>query len=131
MTIRELIPLKLLIAAAVLLALSFVAPHALASLVPDLQSSTNVILLAIPFLLTFVPIILGFMALIVFVSKILHQRVSEGVYKTIEYVFIAGIVLGIVQVLAGTYFGPSAQLVGGYILILLVLAVRPQGLFSR
>jgi branched-chain amino acid transport system permease protein len=44
---------------------------------------------------------------------------------------VGGIVLGIVQVLAGTYFGPSAQLVGGYILILLVLAVRPQGLFSR
>jgi branched-chain amino acid transport system permease protein len=44
---------------------------------------------------------------------------------------VGGIVLGIVQVLAGTYFGPSAQLVGGYILILLVLAVRPEGLFSR
>lgn len=44
---------------------------------------------------------------------------------------VGGIVLGIVQVLAGTYFGPSAQLVGGYILILLVLAVRPQGLFAR
>jgi len=44
---------------------------------------------------------------------------------------VGGVILGIVQVLAGTYFGPSAQLVGGYILILLVLAVRPQGLFSR
>jgi branched-chain amino acid transport system permease protein len=44
---------------------------------------------------------------------------------------VGGIVLGVVQVLAGTYFGPSAQLVGGYILILLVLAMRPQGLFAR
>ncbi|MCW5625237.1 MAG: branched-chain amino acid ABC transporter permease [Burkholderiales bacterium] len=44
---------------------------------------------------------------------------------------VGGLILGIVQVLAGTYFGPSAQLVGGYILILLVLAVRPQGLFAR
>lgn len=44
---------------------------------------------------------------------------------------VGGIVLGIVQVLAGTYFGPSAQLVGGYMLILLVLALRPQGLFAR
>jgi len=44
---------------------------------------------------------------------------------------VGGLILGIVQVLAGTYFGPSAQLVGGYILILFVLAVRPQGLFSR
>lgn len=45
--------------------------------------------------------------------------------------FIGGIVLGVVQVLAGTYFGPAAQQVAGYLLILLVLAVRPQGLFAR
>jgi len=45
--------------------------------------------------------------------------------------FVGGIVLGIVQVLAGTYFGPAAQQVSAYLLILLVLAVRPQGLFSR
>ena len=44
---------------------------------------------------------------------------------------IGGVLLGVVQVLAGTYFGPSAQLVGGYVLILLVLAIKPQGLFSR
>jgi len=44
---------------------------------------------------------------------------------------VGGVLLGIVQVLAGTYFGPSAQLVAGYMLILLVLAFRPQGLFSR
>lgn len=41
-----------------------------------------------------------------------------------------GVLLGIVQVLAGTYFGPAAQLVGGYMLILLVLALRPHGLFN-
>lgn len=45
--------------------------------------------------------------------------------------FVGGILLGIVQVLAGTYFGPAAQQVAGYLLILLVLAVRPQGLFAR
>lgn len=44
---------------------------------------------------------------------------------------IGGVVLGIVQVLAGTYFGPAAQQVAGYLLILLVLALRPQGLFAR
>lgn len=45
--------------------------------------------------------------------------------------FIGGVLLGVVQVLAGTYVGPAAQQVAGYLLILLVLAVRPQGLFSR
>jgi branched-chain amino acid transport system permease protein len=44
---------------------------------------------------------------------------------------VGGIVLGLTQVLAGTYFGSSAQLVAGYILILAVLAFRPQGLFPR
>lgn len=44
---------------------------------------------------------------------------------------VGGVLLGITQVLAGTYFGPSAQLVAGYMLILFVLAVRPQGLFAR
>lgn len=44
---------------------------------------------------------------------------------------VGGVVLGIVQVLAGTYFGPAAQQVAGYLLILLVLAVRPQGLLAR
>ncbi len=45
--------------------------------------------------------------------------------------FVGGILLGIVQVLAGTYFGPAAQQVAGYLLILLVLALRPQGLFAK
>jgi branched-chain amino acid transport system permease protein len=44
---------------------------------------------------------------------------------------VGGVLLGITQVLAGTYFGPSAQQVAGYMLILFVLAVRPQGLFRR
>lgn len=45
--------------------------------------------------------------------------------------FAGGIILGIVQVLAGTYFGPASQQMAGYLLILLVLAVRPQGLFAK
>jgi hypothetical protein len=95
MKIRPLIPLKLLIAAAVLFALSFAARPALNALMPDLQTSTNVLILAIPFLLVFVPIILLFMSFIVFVSKILEHRIPEVAYKVVEYVFIAGIVFGI------------------------------------
>lgn len=45
--------------------------------------------------------------------------------------FVGAIILGITQVLAGTYFGPAAQQVAGYLLILAVLALRPQGLLSR
>ncbi len=95
MKIRPLIPLKLIVSAAVLFGLSFAARPALSSLVPDLATSSNVLLIAIPFLLVFVPIILAYMALIVFLSKLLHRRVPQPVYTTIEYLFIAGIVLGI------------------------------------
>jgi amino acid transporter len=95
MKIRPLIPLKLLIAAVVLFALSFAAGPVLNALVPDLKTSSNVLIIAIPFLLIFVPIILGYMSLIVFVSKLLHERVPERIHKAIEYVFITGIVVGI------------------------------------
>ncbi len=54
-----------------------------------------------------------------------------GGLGSIRGTLIGGMLLGIVQVLAGTYFGPAAQQVGGYILILLVLAFRPNGLFSK
>ena len=54
-----------------------------------------------------------------------------GGLGSIAGAFVGGIVLGIVQVLAGTYFGPAAQQVAGYLLILFMLAVRPQGLLAR
>jgi hypothetical protein len=97
MKIRPLIPLKLIIAAVVLLALSFVMPSILEALSPGYRDTSNVLLIALPFLLTFVPIILGFMAVIVFVSKILERKIPETAYKIVEYVFIAGILVGIVS----------------------------------
>jgi hypothetical protein len=36
-----------------------------------------------------------YMALIVFAGKLLSNRVPEAVYRTIEYVLIAGIALGV------------------------------------
>ena len=97
MKIRPLIPLKLIIAAVVLLVLGFVMPSILEWLSPGYRDTSNVLLIALPFLLTFVPIILGFMAVIVFVSKILERKIPETAYKIVEYVFIAGILLGIVS----------------------------------
>lgn len=54
-----------------------------------------------------------------------------GGMNSITGSLVGGILLGIVQVLAGTYFGPSAQLVGGYMLVLAVLAFFREGIFSR
>lgn len=94
-TIRPLIPVKLLIAAAVVFGLSFAARPLIDALIPQEQVTSNVLIIAIPFLLIFVPIILSYMAVIVFVGKLLKEKIPEGVYRAIEYVFIAGIALGI------------------------------------
>jgi hypothetical protein len=93
--IRRLIPLKMLVAAAVIFGLSFAARPLIAAFIPPEIASSDVLIIAIPFLFIFVPIILCFMSFIVFFGKLLEQRVPEGLYKAVEYVFIAGIVLGI------------------------------------
>jgi hypothetical protein len=93
--IRRLIPVKLLIAAAVVFGLSFATRPLIAALIPPEQASSDVLVIAIPFLFIFVPIILCYMSVIVFVGKLLQNRVPEKVYRAIEYVFIAGIGLGI------------------------------------
>lgn len=45
--------------------------------------------------------------------------------------FLAGIILGLAQVLGAHFVGAGFQLLFGYIVLLLVLAFRPQGLFTR
>jgi len=45
--------------------------------------------------------------------------------------FLGGMVLGVAQTLGGFFLGPTSQMLVVYFLVLLVLAVRPQGLFGR
>jgi len=45
--------------------------------------------------------------------------------------FIGGMVLGLAQILGGYFFGAASQMLFAYIIVLIVLAVRPQGLFGR
>lgn len=54
-----------------------------------------------------------------------------GGMNSLPGTILGGVLLGIVQVLAGTYFGPSAQLVGGYMLVLGILGFFREGLLSR
>ncbi len=44
---------------------------------------------------------------------------------------LAGIILGLAQTLGAHFFGTGIQLLAGYLVLLLVLAIRPQGLFAR
>lgn len=45
--------------------------------------------------------------------------------------FIGGMVLGLAQTLGGYFFGPAAQMLIAYIIVLVVLSIRPQGIFGR
>jgi len=44
---------------------------------------------------------------------------------------LGGLVLGLSQLLGGKLFGPGYQLLSGYIILLVLLAIRPQGLLGR
>ncbi|HUI86776.1 MAG TPA: branched-chain amino acid ABC transporter permease [Nitrososphaerales archaeon] len=44
---------------------------------------------------------------------------------------LGGVVLGLTQTLAGTYLGTTWETFVGFLLILVVLTIRPQGLFGR
>ena len=45
--------------------------------------------------------------------------------------FLGGIILGLVQTLSAHFFGANAQMLSVYVIILIILAFRPQGLFGR
>lgn len=56
----------------------------------------NVLLNAIPFILIFVAILLGFITLIRMASHALSHRIAEAAYRPVERALIAGIVLGVI-----------------------------------
>ena len=45
--------------------------------------------------------------------------------------FLGGLVLGLVQTLTGFFFGPATQMFFIYVIVLVILAIRPQGLLGR
>jgi branched-chain amino acid transport system permease protein len=45
--------------------------------------------------------------------------------------FIGGLILALAQILGARIFGPGYQLLCGYVVLLIVLAIRPQGVLGR
>jgi branched-chain amino acid transport system permease protein len=45
--------------------------------------------------------------------------------------FIGGVIFGLSQTLGGYFFGPTGQLLIPFLMVLVVLTIRPQGLFGR
>lgn len=93
---RPKIPVVLLVLVVLLLILGLLAgPFISARTTPE-QLADNVLLNAIPFLLIFVSILLAFISVIVIVGSMLNHNVPARIYKIIESILIAGIVLGVI-----------------------------------
>ena len=54
-----------------------------------------------------------------------------GGLGSIPGTFIGGIILGLAQTLGGYFFGTTAQMLVAYIIVLIILTVRPQGILGR
>jgi branched-chain amino acid transport system permease protein len=45
--------------------------------------------------------------------------------------FIGGIIMGLAQTLGGYFFNATAQMLVAYVIVLIIMTVRPQGIFGR
>jgi hypothetical protein len=89
-------PFGLVIWVVVILILGLVSRPLIGSWATEEQLAKNVLLNAIPFILIFVSILLGFITIIVVVSRLLNDNINPGVYRIVESIIIAGIVLGVI-----------------------------------
>lgn len=64
-------------------------------------------------------LILGFGAVII------------GGLGSIKGTYIGGLIIGVAQLLGSYYLGPGFQLFSGFIVVFVLLVIRPQGLFGR
>jgi hypothetical protein len=84
------------------------------------QLAKNVLLHAIPFILIFVAIILGFISLIWLLASVLNDIVSVKFHRPVEAIIIGGIVLGIVGMFQPWSF--AAYRIGFHVLLVSTIA---------
>ena len=97
------VPKGLPIASVILLVLGLIAIP-IVNNISEEALARNVILAAIPFILIFASIIVAFMSLVWFASSRLSGKVSEKVYRPIEYALIGGIIIGIIFMFQPWFF---------------------------
>jgi len=95
---RSSVPVKPLIAALILIVLGVATFYLIqATATPD-QMAKNVLLSALPFILVFIAIILLFASLIIFTSARLGHTIAFMPHRIVEFIAMAGIVLGIFSI---------------------------------
>ena len=92
------LPLWLPITIIILFVLGFAAIPLIHKIFTEKQLTNNVLLAAIPFILIFVAIILVFITIIVIAVQYFSHRIPQRTFQIIEYLSIAGIVLGILGI---------------------------------
>ena len=90
------VPVRLLVFVVILLVAGVLAGPVIGMLASPDDLASNVLLSALPFILIFAAIILTFIGLIAYVASLLNHKIPERMYRPIESVLIAGIVLGVV-----------------------------------
>jgi hypothetical protein len=92
---RPRVPIGMPIAALVFLGLGLAAGPLIRATASEEQLATNVLLSALPFILIFVGIILGFMTLVWMAHSALSGVIPAESFRRVELVAIGGIILGI------------------------------------
>jgi type III secretory pathway component EscV len=101
---RPRVPLGLPLAAVITLILGLAVRPIIMTNATEQQLARNVLLSAIPFILIFISIILVFITVIWLVATMLNRNIPERIYRSIEYVIIAGIVVGIIGMFQPWWF---------------------------
>jgi hypothetical protein len=116
---RPRIPITIPIIIVVFLILGFLAGPFIQSRTTEQQRADNILWDAIPFLLIFIAILLVYILFIIIVGSMLNNNVPQRIYKIIESILIAGIVLGVVGMFQPWVF--SAYKYGFVLLLISVL----------
>jgi hypothetical protein len=117
---KRRVPIGLPITAVLLLLLAhFVAPSITASFSEE-QLNRNALLSGIGFLMVFISTILFYISFIWWLALRLNGKISYKTYRLIEYIIIAGIILGILGMFQPWVF--AAFRYGFYLLLLATVA---------
>jgi hypothetical protein len=103
-----------------LAAVLWVAAIVLSPIMDGLPAATradNTILSGIPFILTFIGIIIAFIDFIILMATVLNHKISDDLHRSVERILIGGIVFGVIGM-----FQPFALVLYTYGFILLLVA---------
>ena len=92
---KPLVPIGLPISAVILFVLGAVSNPLRQALLSEEQLQTLIFLQAVPFIMIFIGIIITYITIIWIVASLMNGKVPYQIHRTIESIFVAGIVLGV------------------------------------